>query len=181
MYIPINALLIRLLRYFISPGFSFLQTTNGLGVFGYANDASDFTHLLLTFKSYVAYEGFKVSIAADTLNPQFKCHKADVNIPVSTDDFITVAIPFTDFSNNWSAYTGEPIKTCSQDSSVCLTSTNLKHISQVCMFMYHTDFFLQYAYLQIYIESFPHLFSSPYLLMRTFAYFLISLESGQRD
>lgn len=30
-----------------------------------------------------------------------QCHKADVTIPVSDSDFITIAVPFTDFSNNW--------------------------------------------------------------------------------
>ena len=114
-----------------APGFSVIETTNGFGVVGgFANDASKSTHLVMKVKSSVAYKGFKVSLAADTLNPQFKSHKADIDIPVSSD-FIEVSVPFTEFSNNWSAYTGEAVKKCSEDSTVCLTAHNLSHISQI--------------------------------------------------
>lgn len=61
-------------------GFSTLETTNGLGVFGYANDASGYTHLLITVKNHVAYNGWKVSVAADTINPQFKV-KTEIVFP----------------------------------------------------------------------------------------------------
>jgi len=86
--------------------------------------------LLLSVKSKVAYNGFKISLAADTLIPQFFSYKADVSIPVS-DDFITVYMPFNTFSNKWSAATGEATKKCSDDASVCLTAPHLKHISQI--------------------------------------------------
>jgi len=114
-----------------APGFSNVETTDGFGVFGgFANDASKATHFVMRVKSSIPYTGFKVSVAADTINPQFKCHKADINIPVSSD-FIEVSVPFTEFSNNWSAYTGEAKVKCADDKSVCLTEHNLSHITQI--------------------------------------------------
>jgi hypothetical protein len=41
------------------------------------NDANGYSHLLIRARSYIPYKGFKVSFAADTLNQQFKCFKAD--------------------------------------------------------------------------------------------------------
>merc|ERR1712196_473949 len=78
-----------------APGFCVAETTDGLGITARANDAAGRTHLLLEVRSSIAYDGFKVSLAADTLNPQFKSFKANFAAPVS-DDFITVAVPFAD-------------------------------------------------------------------------------------
>jgi hypothetical protein len=114
-----------------APGFCVAETTDGLGVTARANDAKGNTHLLLEVRSSIAYDGFKVSLAADTLNPQFKSFKANFAAPVSKD-FIQVAVPFSEFSNDWSPATGEARTKCSDDASKCITSDeHLSHISQI--------------------------------------------------
>jgi hypothetical protein len=47
-----------------------------------------------------------------------------------------IAIPFTEFSNDWSSYTGEPITKCVDDPSVCPSDKNLQDISQVSFKIY---------------------------------------------
>eukprot|EP01035_Chromulina_nebulosa_P020120 gene20120-26126_t len=97
-------------------------------------DASGHTHLLFRVRSTIPYNGFKVSFAADTLNMQFKCFKADFTME-STGDWEEIAVPFTSFSNDWSSYTGEPITTCEEDASVCPTEKNLQDITQLGFWM----------------------------------------------
>ena len=98
------------------------------------NDASGNTHLLIRAKSTIPYDGFKVSFAADTLNMQFKCFKADF-VMESKGEWEEIAIPFNQFSNNWSSYTGEPIVTCAADPSVCPTEKSLQDITQIGFWM----------------------------------------------
>ncbi len=120
-----------------APGFCNAETTNWFAKF---NDVSQYSHLLIRAKTNTpGYLGFKVSFAADTLNPQFKSYKAPFN--VTSADYQTIAIPFSDFSNDWSAYTGrcdtkDPTgkqhKCCTKaNPEVCPTKKNLKDISQV--------------------------------------------------
>jgi len=103
-------------------------------------DISSTTHLLLRVRtSSPEYAGYKVSFAADTLNPQFKSFKANFNI--TGTDWTTVAIPFNSFSNDWSPYTGncdtlDPTGVqhhcCSaQHPEVCPTKRNLRGITQL--------------------------------------------------
>lgn len=123
-----------------APGFCNAETTNGLGVLTKANDAAGFTHLLLRVRSTKPYEGFKVSFAADTLNPQFNSFKSEFNVTRHDGVWHTVAVPFDNFSNDWSSYTGrcdtvDPTgkthKCCSKDTpEVCPTEKNLADISQ---------------------------------------------------
>jgi len=98
------------------------------------NDAVGYSHMIIKARSTIPYKGFKVSFAADTLNMQFKCFKADF-IMESTGKWEYVAIPFNQFSNNWSSYTGEPIVTCAADPSVCPTDKSLKDIAQIGFWM----------------------------------------------
>lgn len=97
-------------------------------------DASGFTHLIVRAKSTIPYKGFKASFGADTLNLQFKCFKADFTME-STGDWEDIYIPFNEFSNDWSSYTGEPITKCSDDPSVCPTEKNLQDIEQIGLWM----------------------------------------------
>lgn len=123
-----------------APGFCNAETTSGFGVFSKANDASAFTHLLLRVRSTIPYDGFKVSVAADTINPQFKSFKSEFNVTRHDGVWHTVAVPFESFSNDWSAYTGrcdtvdpngKKHKCCSKSTpEVCLTPKNLADISQ---------------------------------------------------
>merc|ERR1719199_638875 len=120
-----------------APGFCNAETDSWFAKF---NDCSATSHLLIHAKSNTpSYRGFKVSFAADTLNVQFHSFKASFNM-TSSDTYQTVAIPFTDFSNDWSAYTGRcdtkdptgKTHTCCSKATphVCATKKNLKDISQ---------------------------------------------------
>mmetsp|Transcript_12473 Transcript_12473/g.43656 ORF Transcript_12473/g.43656 Transcript_12473/m.43656 type:complete len:240 (-) Transcript_12473:148-867(-) len=125
-----------------APGFCNAETTDWIGKF---NDASAFTHLLLRVRTTTpTYGGFKVSFAADTLNPQFKSFKAPFAVPASAaGKWTTVAVPFHAFSNDWSSFTGDcatkdpaPFHTqhhcCGpQHPEVCPTAKNLRDIQQV--------------------------------------------------
>jgi hypothetical protein len=53
----------------------------------------------------------------------------------STGDWEDIAIPFNSFSNDWSAYTGEPITKCEDDPSVCLNDKHLNDIVQISFWM----------------------------------------------
>lgn len=121
-----------------APGFCNAETVNWFAKFA---DVSAFTHLLIRARSSTPeYRGFKVSFAADTLNVQFHSFKAMFNI-TQANTWETVAIPFHQFSNDWSAYTGrcdtkDPTgkqhHCCSPEHpEVCVTKKNLKDISEI--------------------------------------------------
>merc|ERR1719182_785652 len=124
-----------------APGFCNVKSTSGGGVLRIANDASPFTHMLLRVRSTMQYAGFKVSFAADTWNPTFKSFKSDFTVQRNDGVWHTVAVPFENFSNDWSQYTGrcdttdpngKKHKCCSAEHpEVCPTKSNLKHISQL--------------------------------------------------
>jgi hypothetical protein len=125
-----------------APGFCTLATSDGFGITAKFPDVSAYTHLLLRLRSRTpSYRGFKVSFAANTLNPQFKSYKARFAL-AEHSDWQTVAIPFTGFSNDWSPYTGDcdspadpdgaSHQCCSKETpSVCPSKHNLRSISQV--------------------------------------------------
>merc|ERR1719163_2486321 len=124
-----------------APGFCNVKSTSGGGVLRIANDASPFTHMLLRVRSTIKYTGFKVSFAADTWNPTFQSFKSDFTVQRNDGVWHTVAVPFENFSNDWSQYTGrcdttdpngKKHKCCSAEHpEVCPTKSNLKHISQL--------------------------------------------------
>ena len=88
-----------------APGFCNLETTNSV-VSHPKTDATGTTHIVLRVRtSTPSYAGYKFSFAANTLVPQFKSFKANFNITVA-NRWTTVAIPYTEFSNDWSPYTG---------------------------------------------------------------------------
>ena len=123
-----------------APGFCEAETTSGDGIFRKANDASGFTHLLLRVRSTIPYTGFKVSFAADTLNPQFHSFKSIFNVTRHDGVWHTVSVPFTDFTDDWSDFTGRCDTTdpdgkkhrcCSKEHpEVCPTQRNLKDMTQ---------------------------------------------------
>merc|ERR1719331_1422109 len=118
-----------------APGFCNVKSTSGGGVLRIANDASPFTHMLLRVRSTIKYTGFKVSFAADTWNPTFKSFKSDFTVQRNDGVWHTVAVPFENFSNDWSQYTGrcdttdpngKKHKCCSAEHpEVCPTKGNL--------------------------------------------------------
>lgn len=115
-----------------APGFCNAETTRPYTT--KFNDASGFTHLQIKIRSQVDYNGMKVSFAANTINPQFKCFKADFNM-TSDGSWNIVAIPFNHFSNDWSPSTGEPNKECSEHPDVCPDDHDLKKIETIGFWM----------------------------------------------
>lgn len=114
-----------------APGFCNLKSHKSFDKF---NDATGATHMFIRAVSHKPYDGLKFSFAADTLNPQFKCFKADF-VMEHTGEEELIAIPLTEFSNEWSASTGEPTTKCSDNEKVCPTQKNLADIQQVGLWM----------------------------------------------
>mmetsp|Transcript_11553 Transcript_11553/g.11569 ORF Transcript_11553/g.11569 Transcript_11553/m.11569 type:complete len:214 (+) Transcript_11553:129-770(+) len=98
------------------------------------NDASSYTHLHIRARSTIPYNGLKISFGTNKFDLQFKCFKADFFM-LGHGDWEDIYIPFTDFSNKWSDFTGEPIVKCSEDKSVCPSPENLKEILQFGFWM----------------------------------------------
>ena len=81
------------------------------------NDASQYTDLLLFVRSNTPnFPGFKVSFAANTFDSQVRSFKANFRVPTplpsdpyftDNDGWQTIAIPWSEFSNDWSPYTGD--------------------------------------------------------------------------
>jgi len=97
--------------------------------------------LVLTVRSDTPeYTGFRLSVVSGAKNPSFSCatggaygargcYKSQFTVPASSDGAWTkVRIPFENFSDKWSAATGEPTKTCAQDPTCCLTAAKLQKI-----------------------------------------------------
>ena len=91
-----------------APGFCQTETKLFSGVRpAHFADVSAHSHLILVVRSSTpGFAGFKVSFAADTLNPLFHSFKANFRVPGGTD-WQRVAIPWHEFSNDWSPYTGD--------------------------------------------------------------------------
>jgi peptide methionine sulfoxide reductase MsrB len=128
-----------------APGFCNAKTTDG-GLFPgkhFKDDrAAKFLDggLSLLVRSTVEFDGFKVTFAADTANPQFKSFKAPFNV-TADGTWQEVFVPFTAFSNDWSSYTGrcdtkdpngkQHVCCSSAHPEVCATKKNLEDISQM--------------------------------------------------
>ena len=107
-------------------------------------DISNYTHLEIKVRSSYNATGYKVSFAANTLNPQFHSFKAGFNL-IGDNKWHIIQIPFTSFSNDWSPYTGDcgvldPAgrmhKCCTKDTpEVCPNQKNLKSIQQIALWM----------------------------------------------
>jgi hypothetical protein len=88
------------------------------------------------------YTGFKVSFAANTLNPTLACasggntafsrgcFKSPFTVPAG-DDFTEIRIPLSEFSDKWDSATGELTTLCKDDASVCPSADRLKKVQRV--------------------------------------------------
>jgi len=96
-------------------------------------DISSCTAVVLKVRSSTDYGGYRFSFGT-TRN--FLCaffsggYKTRFDAPVGTD-FQSVELPFTEFSNCNSDSTGEPIRSCANDNSVCPDQTTLRSIETV--------------------------------------------------
>lgn len=122
-----------------APGFI---TAAADGKFNDASSAFGGDLVLEVRTSTPNYAGFRVSFAAGTLSPAYACAGGG-QIPLSdgcfkahfwmhaSEDFITIRIPFSNFSDKWSPSTGNQVKTCADDESVCPTAKNLGGIQRM--------------------------------------------------
>lgn len=118
-----------------APGFCKVMTHGAHAAFP---DISGYTHLTVTVRCHSPYSGFKIDFSTvKHPNWSFGSYKADFPADFSEmscgggDDFTTVSIPFTDFTNDWSGYTGEPIHTCAEDEQYCPTAFDLATVTQI--------------------------------------------------
>ena len=125
-----------------APGFIKAASYSRTGKFNDASGAID-GDLILTVRSSTAeYTGFRISIAAGTLSPEYSCASGGAN-PLSGgcfkakysvkagDEFSEVRIPFNMFSDHWSPATGEQTVTCAEDPKVCPTAKDLADIKSI--------------------------------------------------
>jgi len=90
------------------------------------------------------YKGFRVSFASGTLSAAYACSgggtipfsrgcfKAKFSVPSGgAGALVTVRIPFSDFSDNWSPATGEQTKTCKDNKDVCPSAKTLAGIKRI--------------------------------------------------
>ena len=90
------------------------------------------------------YEGFRISIASGTQNPEHSCangatipgtsgcFKAKFSVPASENgEEQEVRIPVKEFSDHWSPYTGDHNVECKDDWTVCITDANLAVIQRI--------------------------------------------------
>jgi len=125
-----------------APGFIKAASYSRTGAF---NDASDaiLGDLILNVRSTTPeYNGFRISVAAGTLSPEYSCasggsnplsggcFKAKYSVPIGKQ-FSEVRIPFNTFSDHWSPATGEQTITCAEDPKVCPTANDLKDIKSI--------------------------------------------------
>ena len=112
------------------------------GSFPDAASAAGGAVLLSVRSSTPEYQGFRITIASGSAAPSYAC-AAGGSLPLSRgcfkakysvaagDNFTTVRIPMSAFSDLWSSATGEHTRDCSDDQSACLTAAKLKKIQRV--------------------------------------------------
>jgi hypothetical protein len=123
-----------------APGFCNVETSDWPATF---NDASSYDALVIKARAFNDYTGYKVSFGAEGLNPRQygePSFKAPFNL-TGDGEWHHVTLPWTDFSDDWSGYTGDCFTKdpngqqhvcCTPDTpDVCPTQKNLKHITQI--------------------------------------------------
>merc|ERR1719162_2626559 len=122
-----------------APGFI---KTAADGTFADASGAIGGDLVLSVRSTTPEFKGFKVAFVYGTLSAAYACSgggsiplsrgcfKASFSVPAG-DDFSTVRIPLTEFSDKWSPATGKHTKDCKDDSDVCATAEGLKKIKRI--------------------------------------------------
>jgi len=93
--------------------------------------------LVARVRGDVEYRGYRLSFAAKTEHPAYACTGGghvpfsrgcfkSKNFTISTSssgqDFLTVKLPFSEFSDRWSPVTGDHTHSCAEDTSTCVTA-----------------------------------------------------------
>lgn len=71
----------------------------------------------------------QVSFAARTLLPQFKSFKSNFNFSSSGPGWVTIAVPWNQFSNDWSPFTGD----CDTKDPTGWSTTRRFQVLRVCV------------------------------------------------
>jgi len=108
-----------------APGFIKMETRGGA-----FPDVSHCNSLKLNLKAPLDYDGLRVTFgvhhAADS-GPYVRGYKAPLILDVKRrDSFQDVVIPFTDFSDNWDALTGDVLVSCAEDIKYCPDDATLR-------------------------------------------------------
>ena len=99
--------------------------------------------LILVARSTKPYRGFRLAFASGARDPRYACEGGG-SIPLSrgcwkstnfsippTNEFVTVKIPFSNFSDHWAPPTGDHKSTCPEDKSTCVTAKVLSKIQRI--------------------------------------------------
>mmetsp|Transcript_21586 Transcript_21586/g.46488 ORF Transcript_21586/g.46488 Transcript_21586/m.46488 type:complete len:392 (-) Transcript_21586:236-1411(-) len=97
---------------------------------------------LVVKSSTPEYAGFHVTVVSGATSPAYACsgggsipfsrgcYKAPFSVPAG-DDFTTISIPFSLFSDKWNPANGQQTTTCAEDPDVCITAAKLAAIQRV--------------------------------------------------
>lgn len=117
-----------------APGF--IQTTTpGHSIFHRETypDISGCDGIVLRAKQTGSYQGFRLSFSrAHPKGAKFFAYGFKTHFDVGTS-FSDVQMPFHDFTSLWDDATGEPIKTCAQDSTYCPDKDTLKNVAPIVL------------------------------------------------
>lgn len=75
------------------------------------------------------YSGFRLSFGTDQWYTR-QGYKAVFTVPAG-DDFVSVNIPWEDFTRDWDEASGKPQIACTEDTSVCPTFVQLQNIQRL--------------------------------------------------
>mmetsp|Transcript_24153 Transcript_24153/g.42877 ORF Transcript_24153/g.42877 Transcript_24153/m.42877 type:complete len:156 (-) Transcript_24153:619-1086(-) len=114
-----------------APGFIQSRTTDRV-VFP---DISTCRALQVVAKSLSDYDGYRISFGnAHAPGGKFFAYGYKANLVIDTSDaFVTVTIPLTDFTDFWDDATGDPIHTCQEDSTYCPDEMTLRNVKRLAV------------------------------------------------
>jgi len=110
-----------------APGFISMRTGRG----GFFPDVSSCDGLILRVKSKVEYDGYRASFGTKSASamPYANGFKTRFGAPVGA--FGDVTLPFTEFSDNWDAATGDTIVSCEENNQYCPDDVTLRNFEQL--------------------------------------------------
>jgi Complex I intermediate-associated protein 30 (CIA30) len=119
-----------------APGFILAETSQSTAF----PDVSTCRALQLTLRSLTTptYSGFRVSFGTRPI-PNFQYghgYKASFHVPPSSSSsssFVTVTIPWGDFTIDWDAGTGDSITTCAENADYCPDVTTLQNMQRLAL------------------------------------------------
>ena len=111
-----------------APGFCALETSRHNEL----NDVSQADAITIEVRSQTPdYQGFKFSFTSTFTSRPFYSYKSDFYLSSSTD-WQTVTIPFDNFTDDWSPYTGNAIIPCSTETpQYCPQEKDLAHLTHI--------------------------------------------------